>query len=96
MVGSYVSTKWFKQSWDCLAEESMYEKWTDTNLDGERRLSDTTVSQHHQLVQSHLSVRHLDPGVLGEYRYAQGSRVRGSTTSQVGQRACLSAPKLQA
>jgi hypothetical protein len=30
-----------------------------TNLDGERRLSHATVSQHHQLVQGHLSVRHV-------------------------------------
>lgn len=53
------------------------EERIDTNLDGERSLSNTAVAQHHQLVQSHLSVRHLGSGVLAERFAMRGAAVCG-------------------
>lgn len=55
MVGSYVSTKWFRQSWggqshypqeDCVAGGYLY---------GQGCLAHATVAQHHQLIQRHFA-----------------------------------------
>ena len=75
----------------------MQEEWRDTNLDGERRLSHTAVAQHHQLVQSHLSVRHLESGVRVERFAMRGgcSRVRVALPRlKYGRGGCLLPPQI--
>ena len=60
MVGSYVSTKWFKQSWGIRQPGIMrYSSIGLTYLDCQSCLAHATVSQDHQLVQCHLA-RHLE------------------------------------
>lgn len=59
MVGSYVSTKWFRQSCDTHGQSARFSSGLEsTNLNCECGFANTAVSKHHQLVQCHLSVRH--------------------------------------
>jgi hypothetical protein len=76
---------------------SLCEEWRDTNLDSERRLSHTAVAQHHQLVQSHLPVRHLESGVRVERFAMRGgcSRVRVALPRlKYGRGGCLLPPQI--
>ena len=93
IVGSYVSTKWLRQSCACRQHWSSHsaELQASTYLNREGGLANTTVSKHDQLVQSHFS-RHLDwwgwvQARVVEREVAVVRRVRricGSSISAVG------------
>lgn len=74
MVGSYVSTKWFRHScWG--SADDMARRDEGAYLDGQGCLANTAVAQHHQLVQRHFA-RHGDGCSNADSRRAWSGLVR--------------------
>jgi hypothetical protein len=55
MVGSYVSTKWFKHSYSRLATSRPGAEGRNAYLNREGSFTHTSIPQHHQFVERHFS-----------------------------------------